>query len=63
MEIKEVRVRIPLPCTSFKFVVLEDVVQQSNQQEQQINTPTNHNGDIIDEPIVDESQEEKSRRS
>ncbi|PHT84733.1 BEL1-like homeodomain protein 2 [Capsicum annuum] len=61
VKIKEVRVKIPLPCTYFKFVVLEDVVQQSNQQEQQINIPTNEA--IIDEPVVDESQEVASRRS
>ncbi|PHT97730.1 Serine carboxypeptidase-like 40 [Capsicum chinense] len=63
VEIKEVRVRIPLSCTSFKFVAPEAVVQQSNQQEQQINVPINHNEAIIDEPVVDEQQEVASRRS
>ncbi|KAF3680344.1 hypothetical protein FXO38_02351 [Capsicum annuum] len=63
VEIKEVRVRIPLSCTSFKFIAPEAVVQQSNQQEQQINVPINHNEAIIDEPIVDEPQEVASRRS
>ena len=61
MKIKEVRVQIPLPYISFKFIVLEDVVQQSNQQEQQINIPINDA--IIDEPVVDEPQEVASKRS
>mgnify|MGYP000107447173 CR=1 FL=1 len=50
VEIKEVRVRVPLPFTSFKVVVPEAIVQPNNQQEQQIDAPVNLNEAIINEP-------------
>lgn len=56
MKIKEVRVRVPLSFSSFKVVVTK-FVQPNNQQEQQINTPVNHNEAIIDEPAVNVLQE------
>ncbi|XP_075101857.1 uncharacterized protein LOC142177284 [Nicotiana tabacum] len=63
MKIKEVRVQVPLSCTSSKLVALEVVVQHNNQQEQQINDPTTNNEVAVNEPTLDEPQEVELIRS
>ena len=63
VEIKEVRVRVSLPFTSFKDVVPNVVVQPKNQQEQQIDTLANLNEVIINEPALDVPQEVALRKS
>ena len=63
MKIKEVRVRVSLPFTSFKDVVPKVVAQPNNQQEQQIDAPVNLNEAIINEPAVDVPQEVALRKS
>lgn len=62
VEIREVRVQIPLPCTYSKIVVPE-VVPPSNQQEQHNNIAILHNENIINESAVDVPQEVALRKS
>jgi len=63
VKIKEVRVRVHLPFTSFTVVVPEAIVKPNNQQEQQIDAHVNLNEAIINEPAVDVPQEVALRKS
>ena len=59
MEIKEVRVQVPIPSTSLSRVVVPHVVEtHNNKEEQQINDPKVNN-----EPIVEQPQEIIFKRS
>ena len=58
VEIKKVRVKVPLACASIsKVIALLVVVLNSNEEEQHNNDPMIHN-----EPIVEEPQEVVLRR-
>ena len=59
MEIKEVRVQVPITSTSLSRVFVPHVVETHNdQEEQQINDP-----EVNNEPIVEQPQEIVLRRS
>jgi len=59
VEIKEVRVQVPIVSTSLSRVVVSHVVEtHNNQEEQQINDP-----EVNNEPIVEQPQEIVLRRS
>ena len=59
VEIKKVRVQVPLACVSSnKVIALLIVVQNNNEEEQHNNEPMIHN-----EPIMEEPQEIALRRS
>ena len=59
VEIKEVRVQVPITSTSLSRVVVPHVVEtHNNQEEQQINDP-----EVNNEPIVEQPQEIVLRRS
>jgi len=59
VEIKEVRVQVPIPSTSLSRVVVSHVVEtHNNKEDQQINDP-----EVNNEPIVEQPQEIVLRRS
>jgi len=59
VEIKEVRVQVPLACASNNKVIAPSVIVTNNNEEAQLNNePMIHN-----EPIVEEPQEVALRRS
>jgi len=58
VEIKEVRVQVPLTSTSTSRIVVPLVDEPHNDQEEQINDP-----EVNNEPVVDQPQEIVLRRS
>jgi len=58
VEIKEVRVQVPLTSTSTSRIVVPHVDEAHNDQEEQINDP-----EVNNEPIVEQPQEIVLRRS
>jgi len=58
VEIKEVRVRVPLTSTSTSRIVVPLVDEPNNDQEEQINDP-----EVNNEPVVEQPQEIVLRRS
>ena len=70
LDIKEMRVHIPLTCISNQAIlppivpqVIEPINYPDEQYEGQINDPITHNEIVINEPGVDESQPIALRRS
>ena len=63
VEIQEVRVQIPLTCTSNKVVVPQVVEPINNHEEQQINDPITHNEIEINESVIEKPQQIALRRS
>ena len=63
MEIKEVRVQVPLPITSSQVFVPVDVDHVDDLEGQHIIYRTPQNEVIMNESIIDESQEVALRRS
>ena len=63
LEIREIRVHVPLPNISSQVVVPIVVEQFDNLQEQQMNDQTPQNEAITDEPTLDEPHEVAPRRS
>jgi len=57
MEIKEVRVQVPLESTSSSRIVVPLVDKLHNDQEEQINDP-----EVNNEPVVEQPQEIVLRR-
>jgi len=58
VEIKEVRVQVPLTSTSTSRIVVSHVDEAYNDQEEQINDP-----EVNNEPVVEQPQEIVLRRS
>ena len=58
VEIKEVRVQVPITSTSLSRVIPHVVETHNNQEQQQINDP-----EVDNEPIVEQPQEIVLRRS
>ena len=70
LDIKEMRVHIPLTCIPNQAIlppivpqVIEPINNPDEQYEGQINDPITHNEIVINEPRVDESQPIALRRS